>query len=414
MLSALRTEDHRQVILLREDGLAVAEALRAEAREDRIVCEVCTQPVLVRAGMERTWHFAHRTREHCPKAQESLELIECRALLYGWLRVRFPDAVQLEKVLPGLPRPVDCWVDRPGKPPLAWWLVTAGIKPEVRGQLTQGFADAGALPHYVFTARMLTPDPDLHLGFILGTTERDLMRPSRYGEIYGGLSQSLHYLDGATRRLTTFRGLILAHPPQGYRAKLQEHPLEEVRILPSTGEFVHPREAERLKVLLETARQKEAQRQESLRAARQAEKDRIARLAAKAAARSEAAALSLPQAPALPGAPPPSAVLPNGPTFTCRKCEGMMEDRLDGRIGLPWRSAPLCRGREVPALAKIDVLPAPASTGAGRRVHGWRAPSHPEPRAARSLPARSRSEKGFCRNGWPCSRMPWLIMAWAV
>ena len=271
MLSALRREDHKQVILLREDGLAMAEALRAQAREDRIVCEVCAQPVLVRAGTERTWHFAHRTREHCPKAQESMELIECRALLYGWLRVRFPDAVQLEKVLPGLPRPVDCWVDRPGKPPLAWWLVTAGLKPEVRDQLAQGFAEAGALSHYVFLARMLTPDPDLHRGFILGTTERDLMRPSNYGELYGGLSQSLHYLDGATRRLTTCRGLIPAHPPQGYRADLQEHPLEEVRILPSTGEFVNPGEAEGLKALLEAARQEEAQRQEALRAARQTE-----------------------------------------------------------------------------------------------------------------------------------------------
>lgn len=51
----------------------------------------------------------------------------------------FPDAIQREKVLPGLPRPVDGWVDRPGKPPLAWWLVTAGLKPEVRDQLTQGY-----------------------------------------------------------------------------------------------------------------------------------------------------------------------------------------------------------------------------------------------------------------------------------
>jgi hypothetical protein len=326
MLSALRKEDHQQVILLREDGLAMAEALRAQAREDRIVCEVCAQPVLVRAGAERTWHFAHRTREHCPKAQESMELIECRALLYGWLRVRFPDTVQLEKVLPGLPRPVDCWVDRPGKPPLAWWLVTAGLKPEIRDQLARGLAAAGALPHYVFVTRMLTPDPDLHHGFILGTTERGLMRPSSYGELYGGLSQSLHYLDGATRRLTTCRGLVAAHPPQGYRADLQEHALEEVRILPSTGEFVHPGEAERLKALHEAAREKEAQRQESLRAANQAKKDRAARLAAKAALVPRPAAFvpPLPHAPApLPAPPspvPPPVVLPTGPLLTCRVC----------------------------------------------------------------------------------------------
>jgi hypothetical protein len=210
---------------------------------------------------------------------------------------------------------------------LAWWLVTAGLKPEVRDQLAQGFAEAGALSHYVFLARMLTPDPDLHRGFILSTTERDLMRPSSYGELYGGLSQSLHYLDGATRHLTSCRGLVPAHPPQGYRADLQEHALQEVRILPSTGEFVHPGEAERLKALLEAARQKEAQRQESLRAAKQAEKDRTARLAAKAALVSKREPLAAPvpqttalsQAPVLPTLPPP-AVIPIEPTYTCRIC----------------------------------------------------------------------------------------------
>jgi hypothetical protein len=334
MLSALRTEDHKQVILLREDGIDAAEALRTQAREDRIVCEVCAQPVRVRAGMERTWHFAHRTREHCPKAQESLDLIECRALLYGWLRVRFPDAVQLEKVLPGLPRPVDCWVDRPGKPPLAWWLVTAGLKPEVRDQIAKGFRESGALPHYVFLARMLTPDPDLHSGFILGTTERDLMRPSSYGDLYGGLSRSLHYLDGATRRLATCRGLIPVHAPQGFCADLQVHALEEVRILPSTGEFVHPGEAERLTAALEAARQKEVQRQETLRAAHQAEQERAARLAAKAALAPRMRALAPPPtqasaltlSPALPSPQPPLTALPVVELFTCRVCGCQTQD----------------------------------------------------------------------------------------
>lgn len=68
MLSAIRTEGRKQVILLREDGINRAGQLREEARQGRLVCEVCAQPVVVRAGEERIWHFAHRPRANCPKA----------------------------------------------------------------------------------------------------------------------------------------------------------------------------------------------------------------------------------------------------------------------------------------------------------------------------------------------------------
>ena len=359
MLSALRTEDHSQVILLREDGLAVAEALRAQAREDRIVCEVCAQPVVVRAGMERTWHFAHRTRENCPKAAESMEQLACRALLFGWLRGRFPGAVQLEKVVPGLPRPVDCWVERPGKPTLAWWLVTAGIKPEVREQLGKVFRERGVLVQYVFLARMLVRDPEPTLGFILGTTEREFMRPSRYGPYSEGAYDSLHYLDNATGHLITCRGLLAVHPPQGYGAELQDHALAEVRILPSTGEFVHPGEAERLQAFQEAARVKEARREEARRAAAEAERERRARRKAEeqrearwvaklrvstvkawvpATSQSALPPRPEPEVPAAPGVwravPVPAAlqgvevppVPREGPIYTCRLCGGQTRD----------------------------------------------------------------------------------------
>ena len=359
MLSALRSEDHQQVILLREDGLALAEELRAQARENRILCEVCAQPVVVHAGTERTWHFAHRTLAHCPKAQESMELVEARALLYGWLRVRFPDAVQLEKILPGLPRPVDCWVDRPGKPPLAWWLVTAGLKPEVRGQLARVFAQRGALPHYVFLARLLTPDPDLHRGFILSTTERALMRPSSYGELYDGGSQSLHYLDGATRHLLTCRGLLPVHPPQGYRADLQDHPLEEVRILPRTGEFVHPGEAERLKALVEAARQ-EDRRQEALRAARQAERARAIQRAAQRARTIQRAAemVVVPRLEAVEPAMPKTSALPETPAShqpsASQQTSALTQPLAPSQPTPPHQTSPL------PRLAPLPCPPPPA------------------------------------------------------
>ena len=276
MLSAIRTEDRSQVILLREDGLPRAEHLRQEARAGRIVCEVCDQSVVVRAGEERIWHFAHRSRIDCPKAKDSLEIVECRALLYRWLRVRFPDTVQLEKVLPGLPRPVDCWVDRPGKPPLAWWLVPSAVKPDLREGMAVGCQGLSARLHAVFPARLLVLDPDHPKHISLSATLRELTEESAYFELYGGRKSSLHFLDPERQRLVSCRGLLETHPPQGYLANLLDHPLGEVRLHPRTGEFVHPGEFEALKVLQEKAARERRmeQEREQRRRAQEAERKR--------------------------------------------------------------------------------------------------------------------------------------------
>ena len=273
MLSAIRTEDRSQVILLREDGLARAEHLRQEARDGQLVCEVCNHSVVVRAGEERIWHFAHRSRIDCPKSRDSLEIVECRALLFGWLRVRFPDAVQVEKVLPGLPRPVDCWVERPGKPSLAWWLIAAAVKPDLRERMTAGCKRLGARLHPLFPARLLEQDPDHPGQVILSATLRELADDSAYAELYLDCAQSLHFLDPARRHLVTCRGLLAIHPPQGHLATLLDHPLEEVKLHPRTGEFVHPGEFEALRAHQEKAARERliAEAREQRRRAREAE-----------------------------------------------------------------------------------------------------------------------------------------------
>ena len=63
-------------------------------------------------------------------------------------------------------------------------------------------------------------------------------------------------------RLVSCRGLLATHPPQGYLANLLDHPLEEVRLHPHTGEFVHPGEFEALKVLQEKAARERRMEQE--------------------------------------------------------------------------------------------------------------------------------------------------------
>ncbi len=267
MLTAMRTIDSSQVILLREDGPSRAERLREEAAEGRIVCEGCRQPVIVRAGEERIWHFAHRAGGDCPRAKETLEVLECRAQLFSWLRVRFPESIQLEKTAARLPRPLDCWVERPGKPTLAWWVVPAAVKPDVREAMAKGCRKLGVLLHPVFHARLLVKEPGLGR-ITLSATLRALTEHSAYDGLYGFGDESLHFLDPARRQLTSCRGIWLRHPPQGHQATLLEHPLESILLHPRTGEFVHPGEYETWKEHLEALTQK--RREEDERKRRQA------------------------------------------------------------------------------------------------------------------------------------------------
>jgi hypothetical protein len=250
MLTAMHPRDRKKVVLLREDGLAWAEHLREEAREGHLVCEGCSQPVVVRAGEERLWHFAHKAGSDCPRSKDPMEILECRVLLYGWLRQRFPDSIQAEKAISQFPRPLDCWVERPGKPTLAWSVVPAAVKPDVREAMLKACRKLGVLLHRVFHARLLVKEPGQGR-ITLSATLRELTERSAYDGLYGFGDESLHFLDPARRQLTTCRGIWLRHPPQGHQATLLEHPLESILLHPRTGEFVHPGEHEAWKAHLE-------------------------------------------------------------------------------------------------------------------------------------------------------------------
>src|SRR4051794_25613367 len=79
----------------------------------------------------------------------------------------------------------------------------------------------------------------------LTTTERDLMTASRYDAIYEprrGRGRSLHYLDGSSATLISFRGLHLVHSPHPFAGHKITHSLRDMQILRQSGGFVHPDE----------------------------------------------------------------------------------------------------------------------------------------------------------------------------
>lgn len=283
MLSALFTDTGEQVILLEADGRERAETLRTLAHQGLLTCEVCEEPVIVRAGDVRLWHFAHKARTNCPKNQETLEIVACRALLYRWLREKFKEQVRLEKVIPEsrLPRPVDCWVELEDGRRFAWWLVSAQLKPALRSRLRESFESLGAKYKILFTSTLLHRDPSDPKRLTLSSTEREFMIESEYDVLYDGFHGSLHYLDHERGLLTTYRSLRPIHPPQGYLGELVEHPLLEMRIHPRSGEMVHPGEYERLKQYREeeVRRQEAERRQQAQEAIQRAEGRRRAEAA---------------------------------------------------------------------------------------------------------------------------------------
>jgi hypothetical protein len=265
--------------------------LREWGRAGRLVCPVCRQAVLLRAGEIMRRHFAHKDQSQCPLNHESAELLAGRAALYAWLNTKFSDGVTLEKQSEAnleeenqLPRGVDCWVERPGKRSLAYWLVGGRMDLEDRVQVRR-FAEAhGAALNWVSLPREARRGRSPGR-VILSPTERDLITPSELDAIscHSDCSAgSLHCLDPESRMLTTYRALVCIESPQYYRGQEVTTELSRVLVMPNTGEFVHPGEYERLKIVRDELRRQEESHRRTQAAAerRQAERTAAAQAAA--------------------------------------------------------------------------------------------------------------------------------------
>jgi len=248
MFKAIHTLDNQEIIILDPEWEDVTQlnALRDLDRRDLLICQECRQPVRVRAGEERQWHFAHKQRQNCTYQSESAPLLHARATLYRWLVEKFgADQVALEHKMEDLdfPRPIDVWV-RGEKGSIAYWIIDTGIKTDIRETLYQRFQQLGVHIQWVFTTSMLREQEEPGR-ITLTTTERELMTASRYDVIYEprrGQGRSLHYLDGSSATLISFRGLHLVHSPHTFAGCKITHPLRDMQILRQSGGFVHPDE----------------------------------------------------------------------------------------------------------------------------------------------------------------------------
>lgn len=145
MFKALHLQTQEEFISIAAQWAQRMPQLRALAQEDLLVCQGCREPVLLRAGVVRRPHFAHKSLQNCSYGHASPRRLQARAILYARLVREFGDAVTLEKQLEGasLPSPVDCWVER-SSGTLAYWIIEGSIKSQ---QERCGKRSQGKMPH---------------------------------------------------------------------------------------------------------------------------------------------------------------------------------------------------------------------------------------------------------------------------
>jgi hypothetical protein len=258
LYKALHLATQEEIIILHPRWRGRIDHLRSFDQANALVCPGCEQPVRVKAGSWKRPHFAHKHLQACSLGQESPRLLAARAVLYEWLLAQFGPEATLEHALAGtsLPRPVDCWVERPGGA-FAYWIVEAGIKLEPRDAVRAGLAPLGGRAHVVFLHSMLREEKKEFHSLLLSPTERALMATTPLDAAYTGAgisvenrAGSLHYLDAEAERLTTYRGLTLFHRPNWYRGVKKTAPLAELRASTADGAPLYPGESARLREFL--------------------------------------------------------------------------------------------------------------------------------------------------------------------
>ena len=153
MFKALHTTTGEEIIILEPRWRRQIEFLRSLDTQDDLVCQGCLQPVRVRAGDVKRWHFAHKHLQNCPYESESPILLQARAVLYEWLVGQLgEDVVTLEKQS-ALPRPVDCWVNSAAGA-IGYWIIDTRMPPDERQSLAAGMARICPNPVWVFTTSL--------------------------------------------------------------------------------------------------------------------------------------------------------------------------------------------------------------------------------------------------------------------
>jgi hypothetical protein len=267
MFKSINKSSGKPVVILDPQWDSQIDVLRTLANQDLLVCQECNQPVRVRAGGESAVgregkriirrHFAHKHKQDCTYGAESYKILRARAILYDFLYRKFGQKVTLEKKIEDSRffRAVDCWVELDDKI-FAYWIFDGGLKAQKRVDLSACFKKKGVHIHWIFDSSVLKVDDKDNFSVNLSSTERYFMKSSQYDITPDKwkTGATLHYIDSEQNKITTYRSLLLVHPPQQYDGYPKYNFMSDLLVSPINGEFVHPGEHELFKAYEEQDR----------------------------------------------------------------------------------------------------------------------------------------------------------------
>ncbi len=249
MLKAIDTQSGRHVISIDPVWETGAGPLRDLCCKNAIACPECRQPVGLRAGNVRIWHFAHRADSNCPLKSESAAILRAREMLYKLLRTKFGDRVSLEDVIHGAPNSerADCVVYKDaGK--IAYCIV----EKQLRNRF--GYMNVRQKAHtavqWIVLPQLLQKNPDDPEQFLLSATARDLAAKDGINEMYGGscIIGSLCCADAERGQFLLARGLECVHKPNVFEPHTYiEVSPEKVILSPKLGQLMVASEVPRYK-----------------------------------------------------------------------------------------------------------------------------------------------------------------------
>ncbi|MEE6133608.1 competence protein CoiA [Priestia sp. GS2] len=143
--------DHNRLVSL-ASGFTEAELRRLQKTGD-FYCPACNESVMLRVGIKRCSHFAHRKKE-CTVDQEgeSDYHVTGKLQLFRWLKTH--TSAQLEHYLPQLQQRPDLFVEV-GKTAYALEFQCASLSTEAFVQRTNGYKSQGYYPFWVMGAKRL-------------------------------------------------------------------------------------------------------------------------------------------------------------------------------------------------------------------------------------------------------------------
>lgn len=223
------------------------KAFRDPAKEGKLLCPICKEPVILRQAFDSIPHFMHSKGSSCRQAGEELSVLKLRAALYRHLRREFGHGVTAEHDLTNkkVPRSVDCWVEVGGKK-FGYWLVETEIPAKSkRLAIRSAIETEGAVCHFVFADWMRNAVGDGKSTIQLAHTEKLAKVCTPYDVLDGAqLGGSLHYIgmDGDEPALMTYRTLRNEAQTDVFTGFQKQHPLAETEVCPNTGFLIHPGE----------------------------------------------------------------------------------------------------------------------------------------------------------------------------